>query len=336
MKRNCINLNIYKQSGITLIALIVTIVVLIILAGVTIGILAGDNGILTKAKIANTANAYYSAEELVKLAYTAVNAEIITQKTSDVNYNALSEGNIQKLLQIIENQLSGNEWNVSFNNDKNIYISYTNASMNKEAIKEGIRLQDGKIDYAIILAAQEAILLPVIEIDYGNMTKDTIGVGQDLKIAGEKFRVMKKDDNTIIAVPFYNITLSDFPQQSSSTPKIKFSTGAYWGNSLEVDMNNSQNCIQKYIVAYSNKLNAETGGCVTARVARYDELFSITGDNGKTANQIRNPTQKNGYWIGTAGSRAIAYAMGSAGTGVAALYPNLASSYVRPLIVIDI
>ena len=39
-----------KQSGITLIALVVTIIVLIILAGVSIAMLVGDNGIITQAQ----------------------------------------------------------------------------------------------------------------------------------------------------------------------------------------------------------------------------------------------------------------------------------------------
>ena len=38
-----------KQKGITLIALIVTIIVLLILAGVTIATLTGENGLLTRA-----------------------------------------------------------------------------------------------------------------------------------------------------------------------------------------------------------------------------------------------------------------------------------------------
>lgn len=37
------------NSGITLIALVVTIVVLLILAGVSISTLTGDNGIITRA-----------------------------------------------------------------------------------------------------------------------------------------------------------------------------------------------------------------------------------------------------------------------------------------------
>ncbi len=38
------------QKGITLVALVVTIIVLIILAGVSIALVLGDNGLVTKAK----------------------------------------------------------------------------------------------------------------------------------------------------------------------------------------------------------------------------------------------------------------------------------------------
>ena len=38
------------QKGITLVALVVTIIVLIILAGVSIALVLGDKGIITKAK----------------------------------------------------------------------------------------------------------------------------------------------------------------------------------------------------------------------------------------------------------------------------------------------
>ena len=46
--------NTYNSRGITLIALVVTIIVLIILAGVSINLVLGDNGIITKAKQAKT------------------------------------------------------------------------------------------------------------------------------------------------------------------------------------------------------------------------------------------------------------------------------------------
>lgn len=40
-----------RNKGITLVALVVTIIVLIILAGVSISLVLGDNGIITKAKL---------------------------------------------------------------------------------------------------------------------------------------------------------------------------------------------------------------------------------------------------------------------------------------------
>ena len=60
-----------NMKGITLIALVITIVVLLILAGVTIAMLTGDNGILTKAQSAKKQNAETTLEEQIKLAVMA-------------------------------------------------------------------------------------------------------------------------------------------------------------------------------------------------------------------------------------------------------------------------
>jgi hypothetical protein len=49
--------NMKNNKGITLVALVVTIVVLLILAGVSINLVLGDNGIITKAKEAETKSA---------------------------------------------------------------------------------------------------------------------------------------------------------------------------------------------------------------------------------------------------------------------------------------
>jgi competence protein ComGC len=60
-----------NKKGITLIALVITIVVLLILAGVTIAMLTGDNGILTKAQSAKTQNDKASVKEKIELAVQA-------------------------------------------------------------------------------------------------------------------------------------------------------------------------------------------------------------------------------------------------------------------------
>lgn len=63
------------QSGITLIALIVTIIVLLILAGVSIATLTGDNGILTQANNAKTSTEIAEEKEKIKLSVTGALAK---------------------------------------------------------------------------------------------------------------------------------------------------------------------------------------------------------------------------------------------------------------------
>jgi len=57
-----------KERGITLIALVVTIVVLLILAGVSINLVLGNNGIISKAKESRTETRMSQIDEQVKLA----------------------------------------------------------------------------------------------------------------------------------------------------------------------------------------------------------------------------------------------------------------------------
>ena len=64
-----------KEKGITLIALVITIIVLLILAGVAIAMLSGENGILRKAADAKTKTDKESIIEAMKLAGTTALTE---------------------------------------------------------------------------------------------------------------------------------------------------------------------------------------------------------------------------------------------------------------------
>lgn len=68
-----------NNKGITLIALVVTIIVLLILAAVSIAMLTGDNGILGKAKEASYSNALGAAKDEVNLLATDYVAEYYQQ-----------------------------------------------------------------------------------------------------------------------------------------------------------------------------------------------------------------------------------------------------------------
>ena len=66
-----------QEKGITLIALVITIIVLLILAGVSIASLTGEGGILNKATKAKNENNLGTIEEEIKLAYHAVQTDSI-------------------------------------------------------------------------------------------------------------------------------------------------------------------------------------------------------------------------------------------------------------------
>ena len=55
-----------KEKGITLIALVITIIVLLILAGVTVATLTGDNGLLTKTNEAKESTEIETEKEIIK------------------------------------------------------------------------------------------------------------------------------------------------------------------------------------------------------------------------------------------------------------------------------
>ena len=57
-----------REKGITLIALVITIIVLLILASVSIAMLTGENGILKKASTAKERTLEAEYEEKIKLA----------------------------------------------------------------------------------------------------------------------------------------------------------------------------------------------------------------------------------------------------------------------------
>ena len=85
-----------NQNGITLIALVITIIVLIILAGVAIAMLSGDNGILKKATEAADTYDQKDLEEATKLAIGEIMTESLGLPTGGFTTTNLTTTLIQK------------------------------------------------------------------------------------------------------------------------------------------------------------------------------------------------------------------------------------------------
>ena len=75
------------EIGITIIALVITIIVLLILAGITIAMLTGDNGILTKATESSETSEREKTRERIGLSVQAANIE----GKGQLEYNNLNE-----------------------------------------------------------------------------------------------------------------------------------------------------------------------------------------------------------------------------------------------------
>ena len=116
-----------KNQGITLISLVITIIVLLILAGVSIYTLTGDNGLITKAKNAKDLTNITQAQEQLQLAYI-----------NSLNNNA----EIDKS-KLIDNINSIGDFTVEEQRDNKYMVIVTE---NKTGITYGINSQDGTID----------------------------------------------------------------------------------------------------------------------------------------------------------------------------------------------
>ena len=88
-----------KQKGITLIALVITIIVLLILAGVSIAMLTGDNGILMQASDSKIETAVGTVKEQLKL----LQGEKIIQGEKGTPETLLAEGKLRRTVQLGEN-----------------------------------------------------------------------------------------------------------------------------------------------------------------------------------------------------------------------------------------
>ena len=72
-----------KERGITLIALVITIIVLLILTAISIGAIFGENGLLAKAQLASFATEMKQIEENVHLRQAEIQANKLSRRGRD-------------------------------------------------------------------------------------------------------------------------------------------------------------------------------------------------------------------------------------------------------------
>jgi len=189
-----------KNTGITLIALVITIIILLILAGVSISMLTGNNGILTQAKLAKENTAQAKEEEKNKLS---------------INNNYINE--------ILENAVPGKE--VTETKKDN----YVDSNGEKATVPEGFTIDETEniISKGLVIhgpdktngdSGSEFVWVPVPDIN--NMAQcSTAGGKCNLQLENGTLKCKTHNDNETIvgklyATKIWSSALSDQPNIS--------------------------------------------------------------------------------------------------------------------------
>ena len=182
-----------KKSGITLVSLVVTIIILLILAGVTITTLTGKNGILTRARDASRESEIASVKEQARLDISNwMTGELENGRNATVNTP-------EKVKEILD---STNQ-----NNENKYYNGYTDT---------GVKTPSGyEVSFEELYTGEP--ITEVSEINYGDRVK-YVAKGDDSLI----WRIFYDDENYVYlisskadggnVIDSYNF--SDFPGSS--------------------------------------------------------------------------------------------------------------------------
>jgi type II secretory pathway pseudopilin PulG len=178
-----------RNSGITLIALVVTIIVLLILAGITISTLMGENGIISNSQNAKTQSVYEEARERMKLAYMAVRSEIATKTAKNGAYDATED--MGHLLYVAAQDLLTDKCYASYDGSV-ITLTYVDKAIDKGVIGSGKPEKEGWVSGTITVEEQSASF----DFDEAAMTRSTQATKGITESTGETGGTEDPDDET--------------------------------------------------------------------------------------------------------------------------------------------
>ncbi len=170
-------------KGITLIALVITIIVLLILAGVTIATLVGENGILSKATEASNKTEEKNAEEEVKI---AVMGSIGTNGELE---NDVLKDNLNKIENIsgVPEEITDSSYPLTVTVEgKYSYTINKNGTIGQSITREGIKVGD----YVNYTYDQKTTGYSLLATQSGYTSNQTIN-----QKSGMKWRVLNIHEN---------------------------------------------------------------------------------------------------------------------------------------------
>ena len=276
-----------KNSGITLIALVITIIVLLILAGVSISMLTGTNGILTQAQKAKETNDNSAPEEKVKLIATTTKMQaetgtldadkLVEEITTSYGGQATKSENGFP----ITAEINGKKFEI--NSDGNIAVNKNIKEItgNEET---NIITQDN-LGNKIIVPAGFEVVNPDDNVTDGIIVKDKMHTNT----AGSEFvwipvgDIIREDTTTV------NIELNRyiFDNNGREVKKDLNEIDEFWTEDTDVNHNNYyKNTIAKNIEDFITKAKSSHGYYIGRYEARDKNAKTERTDLSSMTNQV--------------------------------------------------
>ena len=277
-----------ENKGITLIALVITIIVLLILAGVTIATLTGDNGILKKAGDAKTQTEQAKEDENLKIAIAGSYGTDGKLNLKDLKDNLENQGidydknNTGFPLEVIVN---GEKKKIDANG--NIIESIQSLKTKGTVFKDTTTLEDTYGNQVTIPKGFKIANDSATDVTGGIVIEDatytnTIGSQFVWIPVGTGENAIKKENKETVEI---ELGRYDFTKNSDGT----ITTSEYSGSNTEdttASHNSSrENAIAKDIEKFKTSANSNHGyyiGRYEAGVVDYNSSVSTSNSNNET------------------------------------------------------
>ena len=277
-----------EAKGITLIALVITIIVLLILAGVTIATLTGDNGILGKANDAKTQTEQAKEDENLKIAIAGSYGTDGKLNLKDLKDNLTNQGidydknNTGFPLEVIVN---GEKKKIDANGNVTVKLeSVADSKTNGTVFKDTTTLEDTygnqvKVPKGFKIANDSATdVIGGIVIEDATYT-NTIGSQFVWIPVGTGENAIKKANNKTVEIKLSRYT---FANDGTPTDQGDNIINSYY---QELATSNYGNATAKDIEKFKTSANSNHGyyiGRYEAGVVDYNSSVSTSNSNNET------------------------------------------------------
>ena len=273
-----------KQKGITLIALVVTIVVLLILAGVTISLLLDENGIIAKSKDARTETRVSQIEDEVGMwkQHNFINKESNQeQESADTMLASLIS---RKLL--TEDEIDRNQELITIKKKDGTIIkeiSYSSVTINIS--KFPATEKSGVVE---LTATATGTIIPNIDMSNGNEELNNFvnSLSEDQKkeiIRNRYIKLVNKEDPSANCTTFQDVL--DWAKEQGAISEA--TEDAFW-TALLSEQGLDENLIAILKLAYFNKSTKMIEGYTVTNPANETSNEYIATENGTYTFKIQD------------------------------------------------